>query len=95
MVLAFRHFGLELTMLNTLPPSVAPVLPSLPILRRRRGGQPFNRNALNHGLYAARNQTPLTSISSSLKTYRQMPGVSPAFAFKQIIQELQEEICLT
>jgi hypothetical protein len=83
-------------MLNTLPTSVAPALRVRPpILRRRRGGQPSNRNALNHGLYAAKNQTPLTSISSSLKTYRQMPAISPAVAFKPIIQELQEEIYLT
>ena len=50
-------------MLNTLPPSVAPALPGSPILRRRWGGQPSNRNALNHGLYTLKNPTPFTMIS--------------------------------
>lgn len=86
-------------MLNTLSPSVAPALPrppalpGSPILRRRRGGQPSNRNALIHGLYAAKNQTPLTSITSSTAHYWQMLDKSPE-AFRQAILELQEIISL-
>jgi transposase len=63
-----------------------------PLLRRRRGGQPSNRNALNHGLYAAKNQTPLTNLSSSLTIYRQLPKRCPAEISAQIIRDFQEEI---
>jgi len=86
-------------MLNIPSPSIAPVLhrlpalPGSPILRRRRGGQPSNRNALIHGLYATKNQTPLTSITSSTAHYWQMLDKSPE-AFRQAILELQEIISL-
>jgi len=86
-------------MLNTLSPSVAPalprppVLPGSPILRRRRGGQPSNRNALIHGLYAAKNQTPLTSVSTSIANYRQMLAQSPGSVL-ELFQEIQASMDL-
>ncbi|HEY5269175.1 MAG TPA: transposase, partial [Anaerolineales bacterium] len=81
-------------MLNTLPPSVAPALRVCPpILRRRRGGQPSNPNALKHGLYAARNQTPFTSVSTFKSSYRQILDKS-LDVISQAIPELQEKIVL-
>ena len=119
-------------MLNTLPPSAAPVpraparravqLPArhtctaqnavrckcsadmtsypqgsqrLPAeaLPRRRGGQPSNRNAFHHGLYAAKNQTPLTSLSNSIPHYLPMQDKSSG-SFRQVIRELQEIVVL-
>lgn len=80
-------------MLNIFPSSV-PSTPRLPpTLRRRRGGQPFNHNALNHGLYAAKNRTQLTDISSALPTWSQrIDSRSPAVS-QQIILDLMEDIC--
>jgi hypothetical protein len=80
-------------MLNTLPSSVAHFHPGMTIPHRRRGGQPSNRNALRHGLYAAKNRTPLTEISSSLSTFRQIPDSGSASGFQQMILDLQEDIC--
>ena len=84
-------------MLNIPSPSIAPVLhrlpalPGSPILRRRRGGQPSNRNALIHGLYATKNQTPLTSVSTSIANSRQMLANNPGEVI-QVFQGIQEII---
>ena len=69
-------------MLNTLLPSPAPRPPS-PISNspRRRGGQPSNRNAFKHGLYAFRNALPLTHLANSIKNSH--PGL-------EIIPEILE-----
>jgi len=87
----------ELTVLNNLPPSVSPVpgrsAEARPILHRRRGGQPANPNALKHGLYAVRNQTPFTSVSTFAGSYRQILDKSLNF-ISQTIPELQEKIVL-
>ena len=86
-------------MLNALSPFVAPTsprppaLPGSPILHRRRGGQPSNRNALIHGLYAAKNQTPLTSVSTSIANYRQMLAQSPGSVL-ELFQEIQASMDL-
>ncbi len=79
-------------MLNTFPSSGKPVLSILPVLHRRRGGQPFNHNALNHGLYAVKNRTPLTEISSSLPSYPCALDYSSPEGSQQLILELMEEI---
>jgi len=79
-------------MLNTQPSSVPPapgragikppsavsaarVSEALP--RRRRGGQPSNRNALKHGLYAAEKAPLFTRISSSMEHSRKLVDKSP------------------
>lgn len=84
-------------MLNNLPPSVSPVpgrsAEARPIIHRRRGGQPANPNALKHGLYAVRNQTPFTSVSTFADSYRQILDKSLNF-ISQTIPELQEKIVL-
>ncbi len=95
-------------MLNTFPlalnpPSGTGILPSRVASRRRgrasspprrRGGQPSNRNALNHGLYAAKNPTPLTSISSSLPAYPRGLAGNPASLSQQIIHNLIQDIAV-
>jgi hypothetical protein len=63
-LLVIHPTQLEHAMLNTLPPSPA---------IRRRGGQPSNRNALRHGLYARRNPTPLAHLLKSIPVPR--PGL--------------------
>jgi transposase len=81
-------------MLNifTSPAKPVPRLP--PTLRRRRGGQPLNHNALNHGLYALKNSIPLNKISSALPALpRSFDAGSPAVA-QEIIQDLMQEICV-
>lgn len=88
--------GLLLAMLNTLSPSVMsappPGVPRPPILHRRRGGQPSNRNAFIHGVYAAKKPTPLTRFSSSIAHARKMPDRSSEF-FRQTIRDLQDLYC--
>jgi hypothetical protein len=58
------------------PPSGSPASPNPrhpTLIRRRssivrtRGGQPFNRNALKHGLFARKNPTSLTRILESIR----------------------------
>ena len=79
-------------MLNIYPSSI-PSTPHLPtMLRRRRGGQPFNRNALNHGLYAVKNPTPLSDLSSTLPAYPRLLDCSSPSVSQQLILDLMEEI---
>jgi transposase len=93
-------------MLNTPSPSIAParreaqpparqaadmsqrLTPKVP---RRRGAQPSNRNALTHGLYAAKNKTPLTGLLSSFANFWQILDKRPP-AFSQAILEFQQKI---
>ncbi len=92
--------------MNTPSPSIAPapreaqpparqaadlsqrLTPKVP---RRRGAQPSNRNALTHGFYAARNQTPLTRFLSSFANFWQILEKRPP-AFNQAVLELQQKI---
>ncbi len=79
-------------MLNIYPSSI-PSVPRLPpTLRRRRGGQPLNHNALNHGLYAVKNRTPLTEISSSIPAYPRFLDTSSSTVAQQLILDLTGEI---
>ena len=95
-------------MLNTQPSSVPPapgraginppsavsaarVAEALP--RRRRGGQPSNRNALKHGLYAAEKAPRLTGISCSREHSRKIMDKSPA-ALREAILGIQDEISM-
>ena len=80
-------------MLNLLSPSVSPSPPLPPFLRRRRGGQPANRNALIHGLYAVKNRTPLTDILTSLPARQRVPAAGSAGYYQRMIQDLQEGLC--
>ncbi len=81
-------------MLNISTPLVRSVSPVLPLFHRRRGGQPLNHNALNHGLYASKNRTPLTEIAAALPAYpRSLDTNSPAVA-RQLILGLTGEIGL-
>jgi len=87
-------------MLNIPPPSVAPALKTVGKSQRlppesppRRGGQPSNRNALIHGLFAAKNQTPLTSLSRSITHYQPIRDKSTG-SFQQAIRDLQEMVVL-
>ena len=81
-------------MLNIYPSSI-PSVPRLPpTLHRRRGGQPLNHNALNHGLYAVKNRTPLTEISSSLPSYPLLLDTSSSTVTQQLILGLTGEIGL-
>jgi hypothetical protein len=62
-------FWRNTAMLNTFLPSSSSGPTSLiPNLPRRRGGQPSNRNAFKHGLYAVRNALPLTRRQIRLRT---------------------------
>jgi Transposase and inactivated derivatives len=79
-------------MLNIYPSSI-PSVPHLPPdPRRRRGGQPLNHNALNHGLYAVKNRTPLTEISSSIPAYPRFLDTSSSTVAQQLILDLTGEI---
>lgn len=81
-------------MLNIISSPAKPVPHLPPVPRRRRGGQPLNHNALNHGLYALKNSTPLNKISSALPALpRSFDASSPAVA-QEIIQDLMQEICV-
>jgi len=79
-------------MLNISPSSVKSLSPVLPLFHRRRGGQPLNHNALNHGLYAVKNRTPLTEISSSLPSYPLLLDTSSSTVTQQLILDLTGEI---
>ena len=59
-------------------------------LNRRRGGQPSNWNAFKHGLYAAKNLSPIQGFSSLKKYAQNMPGKSPV----SLIGVVQEYFCL-
>jgi transposase len=60
--------GKEFDMLNTLPATIVPAPRHIgaraPVIHRRRGGQPSNRNALKHGFYARKNSSPLATLST-------------------------------
>jgi transposase len=64
-----------------------------PVPRRRRGGQPLNRNALIHGLYALKNSTPLNRISSALPALPRKVDANSMAVSQQIIQNLMQDIC--
>jgi transposase len=81
-------------MLNIFPSSLPTVPRHPPTLRRRRGGQPSNRNALIHGLYALKNSTPLNKISSTLPALPRVVDASSLAVSQQIIQNLMQDICL-
>ena len=68
-------------MLNTLPPSP---LSHTSIPPRRRGGQPSNRNAFKHGLYAVRTHTPLTSLVNSIQVSQPGLEMIPEFLEQSI-----------
>jgi hypothetical protein len=80
-------------MLNTLPPTITPCSPGLPIPPRRRGGQPSNRNALKYGCFAEKNPTSLTDFLSlirvSLSGMDKIPEV-----FDQAILATRKQIAL-
>jgi transposase len=52
----------------------------------------LNRNALNHGLYAVKNRTPLTELSSTLPVYPRSVDVTSPSVSQQLIRDLMEEI---
>jgi len=76
-------------MLNLLPSIVKPstYLPSRSAEARRRGGQPYNHNALHHGFYAVKNRTPLTRFFSSNEIHH-IISVADRSVFDQAIQDL-------
>ncbi len=78
-------------MLNIYPSSAPSTLRLPQIPRRRRGGQPCNRNALHHGLYAVKNRTPLTEISSTLPLYPRLLDAGSEAVSQQLILRLMEE----
>ena len=80
-------------MLNTLPPSVVPVTPLPPILPRRRGAPPFNRNAFKHGLYAQGNRRSYSGISTTTLYYPQLLDKTLE-AIARAIPEIQEKLLL-
>jgi transposase len=84
-------------MLNVLPATAIPALDHSqirpPVVPRRRGAQPFNSNALKHGLYAVRTPAPITGLSFSTGDSWQ----SAYESFNAIalgIQGLREEVLL-
>ena len=65
----------------------------LPPIPRRKGAEPFNSNALKHGLYAVRTPTPFTGLSFSTgdswqSAYESFNAIGPG------IQGLREEVLL-
>jgi len=64
-----------------------------PILPRRRGAPPLNRNALKHDSYAVKHQTPFTGIPLSLIPCQQIQDQFQD-VINQAIPELQEKIVL-
>jgi transposase len=84
-------------MFNSLPRSVLPFpgrsTKTPPNLPRRRGGQPSNPNALKHGFYAEKHQTPFTGIPRSLTPYQKIQDQFQD-VIDQAIPELQEKIVL-
>ncbi len=80
-------------MLNTLPPSPVPP-PPLPPARRRRGGQPSNRNSLKHGLYAIQRPSPLRRYSNSFAGYQQVLEEKDPASLERSIRELHKQIDL-
>ena len=73
-------------MLNTLPPPSVPLPP-----RRRRGGQPSNKNALKHGLYARQHSAPLTRCSISLAHCRLLLTEKNPNTLDRAIQDLEDQ----
>jgi len=73
-------------MLTTLPLTAPSTLPP-----RRRGGQPSNRNALKHGLYAAKNHLPLPAHLNSIKSSKPGLNLDPA-VIDQAIRSTQSKL---
>jgi hypothetical protein len=80
-------------MLNAPIAPVSTYTPRGSPIHRKRGGQPSNHNALQHSLFALKNPTTLTSLSSSATKYWQLLDKSPQ-AFWRGILELQKKIDL-
>jgi transposase len=77
------------------PPSPDPRPPASvhrrPSILRTRGGQPSNRNALKHGLFARKNPTPLTHLPDSIRTSQNGLESVPTI-LNQAILTLREHI---
>lgn len=67
-----------------LAPSPVASPPAPVVLRRRRGGQPGNRNAFWHGMYSARNPSSLAAISATLDSIASERRQSPQTALRHI-----------
>ena len=86
--------------LSPQPGSPASPDPGFPALVRRRlsnvrtrGGQPSNRNAFKHGLFARKNPTPLTYLSDSIRIQQKELESVPA-VLSQVILTLREHIAV-
>ena len=77
-------------MLNSLVASPVPPHPLLP--PRRRGGQPSNRNAFKHGLYAHKRPAPLTRFSNSLPGYADVIFQTDPAVLGRLISNLNTQI---
>ena len=74
-------------MLNQTPTSHQPHLPPIPppiLPKRKRGGQPGNRNAHKHGFYAKHNPHPLASTLPKVKQIIEQAKENPETLRNQI-----------
>ena len=68
-----------------LPLAPSPIAsPPAPVVPRRRGGQPGNRNAFRHGMYSAQNPSSLADVSATLASIASERRESPRTALRHI-----------
>ena len=86
-------------MLNILPSTPSPCPPSPvshrpPSSVRKRGGQPSNRNAFQHGFYSRKHPTPYAKLSNSMDCYRLIMAEGSPKDFVRAIRDLGKQMDL-